>query len=197
MNGFIFKAVCAAYLGSSLVLAGGCVTYHDLVDSCYPQRYECAARHEVEAAFGPQVYNGHVLDQTVWNDMFEAGTDQLTPGGMDHLAYIARRRPVPDPKVYLQTAQDVAYDPAAPEKFVEARNTLDQKRIGAVQKYLTAITDGRPVPFEVLVHDPAEVGIAAVPANIAVQLMYTGFRGNLPVTVGVNATGGAGAAGPR
>ena len=43
----------------------------------------------------------------------------------------------------------------------------------------------------------AELGIPAVPANIAVQFMYTGFRGNLPITAGVNATGGAGAAGPR
>jgi hypothetical protein len=192
MNGFISKALRVAYLGGGLALAGGCVTYHDLVDPCWPDRYNCAARREVEAAFGPQVFNGHVLDQTIWNCMFEPGTDCLTPCGTAHLVYIAERRPHPDPKVYVQTAFDVPYDPCAPELFAQARNSLDQRRVVAIQKYLTAITDGHPIPFEVVVHDPPCVGLSAIPVNIAIQQMYTGFRGNLPITAGVSVTGGGG-----
>ena len=194
MNGFISKTLMAACLGTSLVVISGC-THDDLYDPCYPQRYECAAKREVQAAFGPQVCNGHVLDQTVWNTHFETGTDRLTPGGMDHLAYVARRRPVPDGKVYVQTAEDIAYDPGVPNRFVEARNELDRKRVEAVQRYLAAQTEGRPMVFEVVVHDPAEVGISAIPANIAIQQMYTGTRGNLPYSADVSASGGGGVGG--
>src|SRR5947209_5202561 len=50
---------------------GNCQAYRNLVDPCYPQRYEYMARKEVNEAFIPQVQNGHVLDQTIWNWMFE------------------------------------------------------------------------------------------------------------------------------
>jgi hypothetical protein len=166
-----------------------------VVDPCYPQRYKFAAETEVHQAFDPQVANGHVLDQTVWTHDFERGTDRLTPGGMDHLAYLARRRPAPDPVVYLQMPQDVAYDPAAPEAFVKARESLKDRRVQAIEKYLTAQTAGRPVSFVVQVHDPAEPGYSAVAGNIAVQQMYTGYRGNLPVTAGAGATNVSGGGG--
>jgi hypothetical protein len=115
------------------------------------------------------VNNGHVLDQTIWNHHFEAGTDKLTGGAKEHLAYLARRRPAPNPTVFLQTAQDVVYDPENPDKFVETRNSLDQRRIQAIQKYLTAQTANRPVPFEIVVHDPAEVGMSAIPVAATIQ----------------------------
>src|SRR5438270_3998263 len=124
MKGLINKSV--AMLGiSGMTLAGGCDTYRNLVDPCYPERYEFASRQEVVGAMAPQVYNGHVLDQTVWNYHFEPGTDKLTTGGLDHLAYLARRRPAPDASIYVQTAQDVAYDAAVPERLTETRTTLD------------------------------------------------------------------------
>src|SRR5438270_10342140 len=132
MKGLINKSV--AMLGiSGMTLAGGCDTYRNLVDPCYPERYEFASRQEVVGAMAPQVYNGHVLDQTVWNYQFEPGTDKLTRGGMEHLAYLIRRRPAPDGIVYLQTAEDLPYDPAAPEKFAQVRADLDSRRIQAVQ----------------------------------------------------------------
>src|SRR5437867_1886311 len=99
MKGFITRTVTVLCAGSGLALAGGC-WYRDIVDPCYPQRYEFVARQEVGAAFAPQVFNGHVLDQTIWNYQFEGGTDKLTPGGMEHLAYLARRRPFPDGVIY-------------------------------------------------------------------------------------------------
>jgi len=83
MKGFINKSMAVLGLAGGMALAGGCDCYRNLVDPCYPERYEFAARQEVIGAMAPQVYNGHVLDQTVWNYQFEPGTDRLTAGGMD------------------------------------------------------------------------------------------------------------------
>ena len=201
MKGLIRNSMVVLGMSGSLAVGAGCNvidSYRNVVDPCYPQRYEFASRQETVAAMAPQVYNGHVLDQTVWNYHFEMGTDKLTPGGMDHLAYLARRRPAPDACIFVQTAQDVFYDPAAPEKFSEARAALDSKRVQAVQNYLTAVTAGRHLAFEVTVHDPSEVGLAATPMGVTVQRHYLGFQGNLPTTAGAGATnvsGGGGTAG--
>ena len=190
MNGFIKKAAAVLGLAGAATGGLGCYGYRDLVDPCYPQRYEYAARREVIANFCPQVQNGHVLDQTVWNCHFEAGTDRLTPGGLDHLAYLARRRPHPDPIVFLQTAQDVPYNPAEPDKMVVARRELDDKRVQAIKNFLTAQTAGRAVDFQVLVHDPADVSQSAVPVSNSINQMYSGARGNLP-TGGFGGGGGS------
>ena len=104
MKGLIRKGAAGLGCAAALAGTGGCYTYRDLVDPCYPARYEYMARREVNTALAPQVINGHVLDQTIWNHMFEPNTDKLTPGGVAHLAYLARRRPAPDPTVYVQTA---------------------------------------------------------------------------------------------
>jgi hypothetical protein len=197
MKGFITTKVAALCLVGGLGPVSGCYCYRELVDQCWPERYTYVARQEVHGAIAPQVHNGHVLDQTIWNYHFEAGTERLTPGGLQHLAYLARRRPHPDPVVYLQTAQDITYDPAAHDKFPEARSTLDNRRIQAIQNYLTAQTSGRPVSFEVVLHDPAEVGMSAVPAGLSIQQMYAGARGALGLGVGAASapTGGGGGAG--
>jgi len=78
MKGFIRTAVlsCAAAAGGL-----GCYGYRDIVDPCWPERYNHAAQMEVKGALAPQVLNGHVLDQTVWNYHFEQddngiGTDR-------------------------------------------------------------------------------------------------------------------------
>jgi hypothetical protein len=198
MKGFIAKNLTAATLVGGLSLAAGCDCYRNIVDPCYPQRYTAMAKAETNAAMSPQVSNGHILDQTVWNSHFEPGTDRLTPGGLEHLGYLARRRPCPDSVLFLQTAQDVPYDPAAPDKFAEARAALDTRRIQAVQNYLMADTAGRHLTFEVVVHDPSEVGITATEAGISILKMYSGAQGNLPLTAGAgagNVAGGGGAGG--
>src|SRR5258708_39055153 len=98
MNGFITRSLSVAVMAGGLAASGGCLPrYHDVVDPCYPDRYNYAARQEVVAGFAPQVQNGHILDQTVWNFYFDAGSDKLNPGGMDKLEQLARRRPAPDP----------------------------------------------------------------------------------------------------
>ncbi len=196
MKGLIARSVAAVCLaGGGLATLGGCYGYHDLVDPCYPQRYEYASRTEVRESFTAQVGNGHVLDQTVWNWQFEPGTAVLTPAGMEHLSYLARRRPAPDPTIYLQVAQDIPYDQANFAEFVEARNKLDTKRVQAVQDYLTAETAGRNLTFNVVRHDPAEAGMSAVPAQVAVHLADLSAQGVLvrPATGG----GGAPAPAPR
>jgi hypothetical protein len=196
MKGFMASCVNALCVTSGLAVVGGCDRYRNLVDPCYPERYEYAARNEVIAAFAPQVHNGHFLDQTVWNYHFEPGTEKLTPGGMDHLMYLARRRPYPDCTLYLATAHDILYDPAGPAKYAEQRMNLDQRRIQAIQNYLTAETAGRHVNFEVVVHDPAEPSLAAVPVGISIGKMYPGFQGTLGPTAGIGAPGAAAGAAP-
>jgi hypothetical protein len=195
MNGFITKNLAAACLVGGLSMAVGCDCYRNIVDPCYPQRYTAMATQEVNASMTPQINNGHVLDQTVWNNHFEPGTDRLTPGGMEHLAYLARRRPCPDALVFLQTAEDIPYDQAAPDRFAETRALLDGRRIQAVQNYLMAQTAGRHLSFEVVVHDPAEVGMAATPAGISILKMYSGAQGNLPLTAGAGASNVSGGGG--
>ena len=137
MKGLItktFKMAC----GLGLLGMTGCFGYYDLVDPCYPARYNSMARHEVYDAFAPQVQNGHILDQTMWNYFFEDASDKLTEGGRDHLNGLVRRRPNPDARIYLATARDLAYDPAAPDKFIRDREDLNRDRIAAVQKFLNA-----------------------------------------------------------
>jgi len=198
MKGFIGKSVAVLGVSGALALGGGCEAYRYLVDPCYPERYEFASRQETVASMAPQVYNGHVLDQTVWNSQFEPGSDRLTAGGMDHLAYLARRRPAPDAGVFVQTAHDVTYDPAAPARYSEVRADLDGKRVQAVQNYLTALTAGRHLMFEVTVHDPSEVGAAAVSTGISIGKHDLGYQGNLPSSLGAgagNVAGGGGGGG--
>jgi hypothetical protein len=152
-----------------------------------------------------------VLDQTVWNYHFEVGTDKLTAGGLEHVAYLARRRPCPDTVVYVQTAQDVLYEAANPQRLAEVRQDLDAKRIVAVQKFLDVQTAGRPANFQVLVHDPAEPGISAAFGNAAANQLVGRARGGLGgggggsgtsggsggSTGGASTTGGAGTTGAR
>jgi hypothetical protein len=181
MKGFIAKtAVAVGLSGGALVMANGCY-YRDLVDPCYPQRYEYAARMEVNQALAPQVRNGHILEQTVWNYHFEPGTAKLTPGGMEHLAYLARRRPTPDTCIYLQVAEppDIMFDPKAPEKYAEARAKLDNDRILAIQSFLGAETAGRNLAFTVVLHDPAEVGMAAANSLRSVVASQAAVQGVL------------------
>jgi hypothetical protein len=191
MKGFILRGLMVAGCTAAVTATSGCLHPRDLWDPCWPQRYNFLARQEVIEGFAEQVHNGHILDQTVWNFHFEPGGDRLTPGGLEHLKYLARRRPCPDPVVFVETAQDVAYDPAAPEKYPEGRSDLNARRTAAVQKFLTAYTAGRDVAFNVVVHDPADVGMSAIPMGLSIQRMYAGSQGVLP-TGGSNVSGGGG-----
>lgn len=193
MKGIIGKVIATLGWAGALAGVGGCFHYSDVVDPCYPERYWYASRQSVQAAFAPQVQNGHVLDQTVWNYHFEDGSDRLTPGGMEHLNYLARRRPVADPMIYLQTAHDLLYNPDK-DDYATKRFELDQKRAASIKKYLTAYAaGGNAPPFEVQVHNAPDVGIGAIPAEASIRLMYTTPRATLPGTGGTSTSGGGGA----
>src|SRR5205085_1786375 len=150
MKGIVTKLLAGAALAAPLT-STGCYAYQKCVDPCWPERYNAEARTEVIAAFAPQVQNGHVLDQTLYNAAFEPGNDRLTEGGKDQLDVLLRRRPMPDPRIFLATARDVVYDPANPDALVDARVDLDNKRAASVQRYVSAQTAGRPMGFEVIV----------------------------------------------
>jgi hypothetical protein len=166
----------------------------DLIDRAYPQRYSHMAIKEVNDGMAPQVQNGQILDQTIWTYYFEPGTDRLTPAGLEHLAYIVRRRPCPDTTVYLQTANDLVYDPACPERFAGARQELDGLRTQAIQKFLVASSAGRPADFVVITHDPGDTTIPAVAATPAFNGYVNTTKGRL---VGAGGGGGGGAAAGR
>jgi hypothetical protein len=199
-----------AVLGlSGMAVAAGCLPhYHHVVDPCWPERYNCAARREVKSWLAPQVNNGHVLDQTIWSHNFEKGTAKLNPAGQERLWYLARRRPVPDPTIYLQTAtiEEIPYDPEHPDQFAAARNKLDAERQDAVQKYLASITAGRNLSFQVVLHDPMHPDLNGL-AYRGVQPLATGtgaaasmlqsYTGVLPASTGgiIGGAGGGGAGG--
>src|SRR5436190_13415506 len=105
MNGFIKKAakrtlrraLAGLVFGAGSMALMGCTQYRQHVDPCWPERYDNLARQTVRATFDAQAYNGHVLDQTIWNwdlELDEKGqpTDRLTHSAQDRLKYLIRRR---------------------------------------------------------------------------------------------------------
>ena len=166
--------------------------YRDAVDPCYPERYNVQARAELVSGFSSQVQNGRILDQTIWNYAFEAGSDKLNNLGLDRLDQIVRRRPNPDSSVFLQTARDIpAYKADAPDAYATNRRELDEKRVAAIQKYLAAQTAGRPMDFTILIHDPSESSIPADAAARSIRSQRASYTGQL----GANSGGGGGATG--
>jgi hypothetical protein len=124
------------------------------------------ARAEVLSPFAIHVANGEIIDSTMFTYHFDAGTDKLSPAGLERLDYLARKRPAPPVRLYLQTARDLAYDPAVPDKMVAARDDLNLRRAEAIKRYLAASTAGRGLNFEVTVIDPADTSFKAEgPAN--------------------------------
>jgi hypothetical protein len=149
----------------------------------------------VVAPFAQQAANGHFLHQTVWNFYFEPGTDKLTAGGMDKLSSMAHATPGPDPRIYLQHAQDVATTAENINSVAGIRNELNAKRAAAIQKYM-ATQFGPPITYEVLVHDAPTPGIAGTFAAGAYRGQGGGYRGGLSAgTIGVGSVGGGSGSG--
>lgn len=198
MNGFKGKVLFGAVTAAGLMSAGchtGEWNWHG--DPCWPDRYANEARAAVVASFQPQVDNGHVLDQTIWNMHFDYGTDKLNGEGMDKLDQLSRRRPNPDSRLFLQTARDIAYDSEKPGDYAAKRVELDSKRVVAIQKYLKATLTGRETVFDVQIHDPIYPGVDVNPGvapRVYVPSPQERSRGaNVPV---VPVTGIGGAAAP-
>ena len=194
MKGIVKNALAGAALAGGLT-ACGCEHYQKCVDPCWPERYNNTARREVISAFAPQVQNGHILDQTVYNYQFELGSDRLTESGKDQLDSLVRRRPVPDPRVFLATARDIGYDAGNPEAYKTAQADLNNKRSAAVQKYLASQTGERPMQFEIVVHDPMPVGEHADPANRSIRLNHNSTTGTLAGGASATTASSTGASG--
>jgi hypothetical protein len=198
MNRMIRAAAAAAILVGGLGSVG-CVStgrsvedcYRNYVDPCYPERYNHAARQAVVAPFAQQVYNGHVLNQTIYNYYFEAGTDKLTPAGLEKLDSIAHTRPAPDPRLYIQTARDLIATPETAAKVADLRTDLDIKRAAAIQKYMAGQPALVPTAYEIYVHDPVVPGIFSDFAGNAYRGSLQGYRGGVSGGgTGVLGTGG-------
>jgi hypothetical protein len=163
----------------------------NVLDPCYPERYEFAARQAVIGPFAQQVHNGYVLNQTLWNYYFEAGTDKLTAAGTEKLDSLVRSQPV-DAKLYIQTARDLLpnIDPA---KIPDARADLDVKRAAAIQKYLSIQPAfAGPIAFEVYVHDAKVPSINAEFSAGAYRGSAQGYRGGISGAAGIGALGTGG-----
>jgi hypothetical protein len=197
MARYMTKLVAGAVLAGGAALAAGCHSdgEHHHGDPCWPDRYSNEARASLVANFQPQVENGHVLDQTVWNTHFEFGTDKLNGAGMDKLDQLARRRPHPDQRLFLQTARDVVYDAGKPEEYAGRRQDLDTKRVAAVQRYLQATLTGRQVSFDVQIHDPSVPGIEGAAPRVVLPTPQQRVQGPVTVPAGQISPAAGGSAG--
>ncbi len=166
--------------------------WRNFVDPCYPERYNYAARESVIYPFAQQAANGHFLNQTIWNYYFEAGTDRLTPAGIEKLDSLTRARPAPDPRLYIQTARDIPATPENVGKLADVRAELDSKRAAAVKKYMSTQLFA-PVAFEVFVHDAPVPGMNSDMALRAYNGSILQYRGGVSgAGTGTLGTGGQG-----
>jgi len=211
MKGFIKHAATGICFSAALIPFVGCYHYRELVDPCWPERYSGIARQSVREITNAQADKGHILDQTVWNWMFKsdektgAATDELNAAGVEHLKYISRRLPVPDTQLYIQNAQDIAYDGKAdPQKFVKSRQQLNDRRIDSIKRLLATQSFSGASNYSVAVHDFAPPGINATPIignNATTKIqgaepgLYNNFKGILPQGSGGGGGAGGGASG--
>jgi hypothetical protein len=168
---------------------------HGCIDPAWPDRYNYAARQAVVAPFAQQVATGHFLHQTLWNFYFEPGTDRLTPGGADKLDSLARTTPSPDPRIYIQTARDLATTPENLDKVASLRSDLDGRRAAVIKRYMTT-QFGTPVPYEVYVHDAPVPSIYAPFVTNAFRGQGAGYQGGLSAgSIGAGSVGGGSGSG--
>jgi hypothetical protein len=188
MNGFITKLVSGTCLSAGLISLVGCTHYRDIVDPCWPQRYNSIAQHNTRDMLNAQSDKGHVLDQTVWNWHFEADpktgapTDRLNGAGIETLKLISRHMPSPDYLVYLQNAQDVPFVAGiAPDILVGQRSQLNERRIQAIQTFLTTQSAAHGGgAYHIAVHDFAPTGNPAYWTDKALEPLEKNLKTGTP-----------------
>ena len=162
----------------------GCFGYRDVVDPYYPKRYNVDARNSVRTALAPQVSNGNVLDQTVWDFHFESGKPELNAMGKDHLKRLARRRPVAQEVIFLQVAQN-------PDENVNNKE-LNKARSENIKTYITKISQDKVHPeFQVVLHDPAEVSGSGIEAARIINGKISGVIGSVTYDQSGSSSGGS------
>lgn len=176
----------------SLVSVTGCYgTFHEVVDPCYPERYNCKAREAVHDLRSTQVANGLVYDQTLFVHHFNPASETLHPGGVAQLQRLANRRPAPETTIYLQSAQNTYdLDFKKPEEYASKRKELDDKRKKEVENFLKM---ERPdVTFTVVMSNPAKVGISGTEGRAAVNNMRSSAMGYFMIPGFQGGGGGSG-----
>ncbi len=196
MNGFIKRTAAVVVLGSAAALPGCCKDATlGCYDNCWLERYSYQAKQSEMQTFDAQVNNGHVLDQTVFAYHFDARHGQADQGrpGAPGLPGAAPSSARPEdlfadgPGPALRLGRAGAIQQRSQRTGLQAR--------GGDSAFLNADTAGRPMAFEVIVHDAPTPGLATQPIGNAVQRHYDSFTGSL--ATGTAAGGGGGAATPR
>ncbi len=185
-----------------LVGAVGCVhcegsledRYRNWVDGAWPYRYNYSARQAVLAPFAQQTVNGQFLHQTLWNWHFEPGSDQLNGAGVEKLNTLVRNLPHMEPRIYLQTARDIAPTAENLARLKELRAELDARRAAAIRRYVAA-QPGGSADIEVFVHDAPPPGM---PSRFGVRAFAdseNGYQGGIAGFGGVGVGGARGGGG--
>lgn len=193
LRNVLTKTAWAGALLGVLSVTGCYGTFHELVDPCYPERYNCKAREEVNDLRATQVQNGLIYEQTMFVHHFNPASETLHPGGVAHLERLANRRPVPETTIYLQSAQNTYdLDYKKPEEYASKRKELDEKRKKEIEGYLKM---ERPdVAFTVVLSNPAKVGLSGAEGRSAIQNVRGTARGYFMIP-GFQDSGGGGGSG--
>ncbi|MCA9267845.1 MAG: hypothetical protein KDA41_05215 [Planctomycetales bacterium] len=156
-------------------------------DFCCPRGYSRMAHSNVVSAFEAQANKGRILNYTVWNHHFEEGTAELRPSGVALLNRLARRQQASGSMdVFLQTANDIRFDPAEPAAFAGERAKLDAQRAKALGDYVAIVL--RRDTSGIFVYDPDPVGMTADEASAVYKSNVAGgVYGVLPPNL-VNGT---------
>jgi hypothetical protein len=197
------KRWLAGLLSASLVSLTGCYgTYNELVDPCYPERWNCEARQAVQSRIAMQSKNGLDIEQTLFNYHFEANSDKISPNGQNLLTRLATRRPQPFREVFVQNSFDALanvkeFDPAQAAANAQAIRDLNERRRAAVLAFLNSRSP-QAGEWQVAISFPSRVGMYSLEAFTAVDLMHGtpagDFRpdGQGGATIVYAQTGGAG-----
>ena len=160
MKGFIKQTATGICFSAGLFTIMGCYHYREIVDPCWPERYNAIAAHSVRDMQIAQADKGHILNQTLWNEDFDG--DKIKPSGIARLKWIAGREPTPVlMKVYLQNA-DVPLD-ADTAKYIREQERANDGRRKAMQAFLSTQTAARNgTVYQIDVHDYVQ---PSYPAN--------------------------------
>jgi len=184
---------CAAL---ALMSVTGCYgTFHEVVDPCYPERYNCKAREEVRALRDMQEANGTAIEQTLYVHYFKPGSAELNDAGVAVLERLSHRRPAPETTIFVQTAQNTYdLDYRQPEQLAQRRNELDNTRKAQVEQFLRV---ARPdVNFTVVAGaNPGREGINGNEAATSVRNIRRTARGYFLIPGFQEAGGGGGGGG--
>ncbi len=178
------RAAAAFLMTASGMMAVGCTggpglqaRFQDVNNNnSWPERYNYQTRQAVLYPFEVQTNNAVAADGVILNAFFDDGTDKLNGVGRDKLNQLARKMPAANPTIYLQTANDVAFDEKAPDKAVAARAELDNKRQATVLAYLGTRPATRGTPFSVTVLDNADTTTQSTGPASAVRGLSNSYR---------------------